>query len=174
MPLSPNVQAATWWLAIVSAILGAVPFVVTQCKENRDRDSRTEIAFARTDTSGDHVLMYAHLSNGGLQPSTIRAYQLLLREAHVNDADLLPFVDANHDLHALVPARGEFTAPLDVRDLHAGISRADVLAALNKAHAQLRAEVKESDGTVHWVESLPFQAELLRGVVQRRLMEENQ
>jgi hypothetical protein len=175
LPLSSTVQLFTWWLAIIAGILGARPFVMEQWREYRHRNSRTQIAFVRTDTRGNAVLVYAHLSNGGLHASTLRGYQLLLREAHVDDADLLPFVDAEHDFHNLVPASSEFTAPLDLRRLHAGqFLRNQVLAALPKAHAQLRAEVEESDGTVHWVESLPFQAELLRGVVERTLIEEKQ
>lgn len=175
LPLSSTVQIFTWWLVIIAGILGARPFVMEQLREYRYRNSRTQIAFVRTDTRNDAVLVYAHLSNAGLHAATLRGYQLLLREAHVDDADLLPFVDAEHDFHNLVPASGEFTAPLDVRGLHAGkLSRNDVLAALAKAHAQLRAEVEESDGTVHWVESLPFQAELLRSVVERTLIEERQ
>jgi hypothetical protein len=169
LPLSTTVQIFGWLAAIVTAIVGAVPFVITQWTNFETRNSKTFIDFAGSDTRGDAVFIYAHLWNSGRQPSTIGEYHL--KKGPV-DALLLPVADAKHEVRSIVNAQGEFTIPLLVLGVQARGSATydNVIAALPTQAATLCAVVKESDGSpAHCAESPPFQAELLRDVIQRRM-----
>jgi hypothetical protein len=169
LPLLSTMQMLAVLAALVSAIVAFVPFAITQCTNVKTRNSHTAVEFAGVDARNDEVRIYAHLWNTGRQPSTVSGYHLRLAPIHAADVNLLPVMDDNHEVRSVVPAAGEVTVPLLVRGVQGDAAKMN--EGLNQgAKVTLCADIVESNRNRPCVESLPFDAELLRDVIERRLV----
>src|ERR1041385_324780 len=172
IPLTSTVQMVAWLAAVIGAICGAGPFIVTHWLDLIHGGSKTSVAYAGVDVSANEVILYAHLWNRGrLRPSTVGSYHLLLDNIHVADRVIYPIFYKNREVRSIVDAGKDYTVPLIIPGLDAkkSFSYETIRNSLEHQKVTFCADVTESDGTQKCVESPPFDAELLSDVVQRRL-----
>jgi hypothetical protein len=165
LPIPATMGMITPTLALLGAIFAAIPFVITQWTNYLHRESTTQIAFAGTEGS----VIYAHLWNTGLKPSSVRNFCLRLDPVHIEDVELIPIRDATHEVRSLIPPGGEITTLLLVRGLkpRANFARNDVEKALGTNRVTLIGVVEESNGKVSRYDSI--NAALLRELILQKL-----
>jgi hypothetical protein len=169
LPLPTTFAMLSPAMAVVTALVVAIPFTITQWTNYANRNSQTFIGFTGAYADSDPVVIRAHLWNTGRKPSTVTDYNLKLQNIHVGDISLLPTADSAHEVSSLVPENGGMTTVLLVRGMQArdGYSRQQVLDGLAGAKVTLCARIEET--TEKTLRCADFDAELLHDVVKRRL-----
>lgn len=170
IPLASTLGMLAPLMAVVTALVAAVPFAGNQCNLFRTRHSATSIDFAGARATSEPVVIYAQLLNKGRQPSSVLGYRLNLNAIHVDAVPLLPNPDDKHEIHSVVQPNSGIDVPLAVSGLRTakGYSVDDAFRALPRADGVLCANIDESTGR-EW-RCVRFPAELLRNVLIEKLV----